>query len=162
MFALRFKLADCHEVVGNSLFLMGEIGGNDFNYPFFLQRSVAEVKTYVPYVIRAITSAVNVRFYFSLSKSLICSSNFAYVITLVLWKFFYQIGHTLVLQRFYYQISILKILLSPLQYSILGILWINAMVDSIFCGIIWWQFFWDESSDKYKILRSIWWLKFFR
>ncbi|RZB63650.1 GDSL esterase/lipase isoform C [Glycine soja] len=57
--ALCNSSTDCHEVVGNSLFLMGEIGGNDFNYPFFLQRSVAEVKTYVPYVIRAITSAVN-------------------------------------------------------------------------------------------------------
>lgn len=62
MFALRFKLADCHEVVGNSLFLMGEIGGNDFNYLLFQQRSIAEVKTFVPYVIKAITSAVNVSF----------------------------------------------------------------------------------------------------
>lgn len=50
---------NCHEVLGNSLFLMGEIGGNDFNYPLFIRRSIAEIKTYVPHVINAITSAIN-------------------------------------------------------------------------------------------------------
>ncbi|KAJ1402137.1 SGNH hydrolase superfamily [Sesbania bispinosa] len=49
----------CQKVLGNSLFLVGEIGGNDFNYPLFLRNSIAEVKTYVPYVINAITSAIN-------------------------------------------------------------------------------------------------------
>jgi hypothetical protein len=60
---LRSNLADCHEVLGNSLFLMGEIGGNDFNYPLFIRRSIAEIKTYVPHVINAITSAINVRLF---------------------------------------------------------------------------------------------------
>ncbi|KAK7302909.1 hypothetical protein RJT34_13806 [Clitoria ternatea] len=50
---------DCHEVVANSLFLMGEIGGNDFNYPLFQRRSIVEFKTYVPHVINAIASAAN-------------------------------------------------------------------------------------------------------
>ncbi|RDX75056.1 GDSL esterase/lipase, partial [Mucuna pruriens] len=49
----------CHEVLRNSIFLMGEIGGNDFNFPFFQRKSMTEVKTYVPYVIKAITSAIN-------------------------------------------------------------------------------------------------------
>ncbi|TKY71812.1 GDSL esterase/lipase [Spatholobus suberectus] len=57
--ALCNSSTNCHEVVGNSLFLIGEIGGNDFNYPLFLRKSVAEVKTYVPYVINAISSAIN-------------------------------------------------------------------------------------------------------
>jgi hypothetical protein len=42
---------------------MGEIGGNDYNYPFFLQRSIEEIRTYVPLVIKAISSAINVRTY---------------------------------------------------------------------------------------------------
>ncbi|WJX26759.1 acetylajmaline esterase [Trifolium repens] len=49
----------CHEVFGNSLFLVGEIGGNDFNYPLYLQKSIAEIKTYVPHVINAITSTID-------------------------------------------------------------------------------------------------------
>jgi hypothetical protein len=40
---------------------MGEIGGNDYNYPFFLHRSIEEIWTYVPLVIKAIASAINVR-----------------------------------------------------------------------------------------------------
>ncbi|KAK7332020.1 hypothetical protein VNO80_28766 [Phaseolus coccineus] len=53
------SLSDCREVFGNSLFLMGEIGGNDFSSFFFEQNSIAEVKTYVPYVINAIASAIH-------------------------------------------------------------------------------------------------------
>ncbi|BAT87164.1 hypothetical protein VIGAN_05050700 [Vigna angularis var. angularis] len=51
--------SDCSEVFGNSLFLMGEIGGNDFNFPLFRQKNIAEIRTYVPYVINAITSAIH-------------------------------------------------------------------------------------------------------
>nr|AFK33964.1 unknown [Lotus japonicus] len=58
--ALCNSSTSCHEVLGNSLFLVGEIGGNDFNYPFFGRMSIAEIKTYVPPVINAITSAINV------------------------------------------------------------------------------------------------------
>ncbi|KAJ1393985.1 SGNH hydrolase superfamily [Sesbania bispinosa] len=32
----------CQKVLGNSLFLVGEIGGNDFNYPLFIRKSIAE------------------------------------------------------------------------------------------------------------------------
>ncbi|KAL0011267.1 hypothetical protein SO802_006375 [Lithocarpus litseifolius] len=49
----------CNEIFGSSLFLMGEIGGNDYNYPFFLHRSIEEIQTFVPLVIKAIASAVN-------------------------------------------------------------------------------------------------------
>ncbi|XP_057433698.1 GDSL esterase/lipase At1g28600-like [Lotus japonicus] len=57
--ALCNSSTSCHEVLGNSLFIVGEIGGNDFNYPLFGRMSIAEIKTYVPPVINAITSAIN-------------------------------------------------------------------------------------------------------
>ncbi|XP_027367914.1 GDSL esterase/lipase At1g28590-like [Abrus precatorius] len=57
--ALCNSSADCHKVLENSLFLAGEIGGNDFNYPLFGRKSIVEVKTFVPYVINAIASAVH-------------------------------------------------------------------------------------------------------
>nr|POE94830.1 gdsl esterase/lipase [Quercus suber] len=50
---------ECNEIFGSSLFLMGEIGGNDYNYPFFLYRSIEEIQTFVPLVIKAIASAIN-------------------------------------------------------------------------------------------------------
>ncbi|KAG6641354.1 hypothetical protein CIPAW_09G067600 [Carya illinoinensis] len=48
----------CNEMFGSSVFLMGEIGGNDYNYPFFLKRSMEEIRTFVPLVIKAIASAI--------------------------------------------------------------------------------------------------------
>ncbi|KAF7827512.1 GDSL esterase/lipase [Senna tora] len=50
----------CKKVLRNSLFLVGEIGGNDFNYLLFLRKSLADFETYVPFVINAISSAVSV------------------------------------------------------------------------------------------------------
>lgn len=57
-----FNLAGCKNVLGKSLFLIGEIGGNDFTYPFALGKSLTEVKTYVAPVINAISSTISVRF----------------------------------------------------------------------------------------------------
>ncbi|KAL4627084.1 hypothetical protein ACB092_05G141900 [Castanea dentata] len=51
--------SECNEIFGSSLFLMGEIGGNDYNYPFFMYRSIEEIQTFVPLVINAIASAIN-------------------------------------------------------------------------------------------------------
>jgi hypothetical protein len=39
---------------------MGEIGGNDYNHALEYGKSIAEIKTYVPFVIDTIISAVNV------------------------------------------------------------------------------------------------------
>ncbi|VAH58613.1 unnamed protein product [Triticum turgidum subsp. durum] len=39
---------DCAKKLGGALFLVGEIGGNDYNYAFFQKRSVEAVKAYVP------------------------------------------------------------------------------------------------------------------
>ncbi|XP_027931133.1 GDSL esterase/lipase At1g28600-like [Vigna unguiculata] len=46
----------CLEEVKNSLFLVGEIGGNDLNHALYIGKSIIEVKTYVPHVINAISS----------------------------------------------------------------------------------------------------------
>uniref|UniRef100_A0A0E0MFU2 Esterase n=1 Tax=Oryza punctata TaxID=4537 RepID=A0A0E0MFU2_ORYPU len=41
---------DCERKLAGALFLVGEIGGNDYNYAFFQGRSIESVKTYVPQV----------------------------------------------------------------------------------------------------------------
>ncbi|XP_020106598.1 sinapine esterase-like isoform X2 [Ananas comosus] len=46
---------DCAKRLGQSLFLLGEIGGNDYNYAFFQGRSMEEVTSYVPEVVKSIT-----------------------------------------------------------------------------------------------------------
>ncbi|XP_054802487.1 GDSL esterase/lipase At1g31550-like [Prosopis cineraria] len=51
--------SSCKKVVGNALFVVGEIGGNDYGYPLSQPRSLEELKTYVPQVISAITSAIS-------------------------------------------------------------------------------------------------------
>ncbi|XP_002528395.2 GDSL esterase/lipase At5g03980 [Ricinus communis] len=42
-----------------SLFMVGEIGGNDYNYALFQGKTVGEVKSMVPEVVQAIKTAVN-------------------------------------------------------------------------------------------------------
>ncbi|CAL9162274.1 unnamed protein product [Musa hybrid cultivar] len=51
--------SDTKEVLNSSLILMGEIGGNDYNHPFFQGKNADEVRTFVPSVIGAISSAIN-------------------------------------------------------------------------------------------------------
>ncbi|XP_028766498.1 GDSL esterase/lipase At1g31550-like [Neltuma alba] len=51
--------SSCKNILGKSLFLVGEIGGNDFNYPFALRKSLTEIKTYVAPVINAISSTIS-------------------------------------------------------------------------------------------------------
>lgn len=46
--------------MANSLFLVGEIGGNDYCYTLLQGRAVEEVKAFVPDVISAISSAITV------------------------------------------------------------------------------------------------------
>ena len=35
---------DCAEKLGSALFMVGEIGGNDYNYAFFQGKSMEDVK----------------------------------------------------------------------------------------------------------------------
>ncbi|XP_028774922.1 GDSL esterase/lipase At1g28570-like, partial [Neltuma alba] len=50
--------SSCKTVFEKSLFLVGEIGVNDFKTCFFEGRRLAEIKTYVPHVINMISSTV--------------------------------------------------------------------------------------------------------
>ncbi|CAH8253801.1 unnamed protein product [Arabidopsis lyrata] len=50
--------SDCRDKIGNALILMGEIGGNDYNFPFFERKPIKEVKELVPFVIATISSAI--------------------------------------------------------------------------------------------------------
>ena len=43
------------------MFLVGEIGGNDYNYAFFKGKTLDDAKTYVPTVAAAVTDATEVR-----------------------------------------------------------------------------------------------------
>ncbi|XP_031490880.1 GDSL esterase/lipase At1g28600-like [Nymphaea colorata] len=51
----------CHDYLKRALFVVGEIGGNDFNFAFIQGRkSIDEAVSYVPDVVGAIVEAVNV------------------------------------------------------------------------------------------------------
>ncbi|XP_077226987.1 GDSL esterase/lipase At5g45910-like [Tasmannia lanceolata] len=48
---------DCATYFSKSLFLVGEIGGNDYNYAFFQGATMEQVRAFVPIVVQAITTA---------------------------------------------------------------------------------------------------------
>ncbi|KAH6792990.1 GDSL-like Lipase/Acylhydrolase superfamily protein [Perilla frutescens var. hirtella] len=52
--------ANCENFLATSLVLVGEIGGNDYNHPFIAGKSVELVKTFVPEVVKAISSTIEV------------------------------------------------------------------------------------------------------
>ncbi|RZR85708.1 hypothetical protein BHM03_00012728 [Ensete ventricosum] len=49
---------NCSYLMSDSLFWVGEIGGNDYNHAFFQGRGVDEIKTFVPGVVSAIGSTI--------------------------------------------------------------------------------------------------------
>uniref|UniRef100_A0ACD5VYP8 Uncharacterized protein n=1 Tax=Avena sativa TaxID=4498 RepID=A0ACD5VYP8_AVESA len=49
---------DCKSYLNNSLFILGEFGGNDYNAPIFGGKGLDEVTSYVPQIIDKITSGV--------------------------------------------------------------------------------------------------------
>ncbi|KAI3741666.1 hypothetical protein L1987_59340 [Smallanthus sonchifolius] len=51
--------SDCKNILRNSLILMGEIGGNDYNHAVMVGKPIDELKSYVPLVINAIISGIN-------------------------------------------------------------------------------------------------------
>jgi hypothetical protein len=54
---LNILRSDCAKKLAGALFLVGEIGGNDYNYAFFQGiRSIEATKAYVPQVIKTIMS----------------------------------------------------------------------------------------------------------
>eukprot|EP00262_Sarcandra_glabra_P009649 TRINITY_DN24131_c0_g1_i1.p1 TRINITY_DN24131_c0_g1~~TRINITY_DN24131_c0_g1_i1.p1 ORF type:complete len:385 (+),score=21.89 TRINITY_DN24131_c0_g1_i1:55-1209(+) len=50
---------DCAEYLRKSLFVVGEIGGNDYNYAFWNSRGMDEVRSFVPHVVKAIEFAIS-------------------------------------------------------------------------------------------------------
>ncbi|KAK1425372.1 hypothetical protein QVD17_20724 [Tagetes erecta] len=53
------NVSDCRNFIGQSLILMGEIGGNDYNHPLSAGKPLDEIKPYVPLVIDTIVSVIN-------------------------------------------------------------------------------------------------------
>lgn len=51
--------SDCKNLLKNSLILMGEIGGNDYNHAVMVGKPIDELKSYVPLVINTIISAIS-------------------------------------------------------------------------------------------------------
>ncbi|PON99123.1 Lipase [Trema orientale] len=51
--------SECESYLKKSLFLVGEIGGNDYNYPFFAGGTIQQVRALVPLVVEAITKATS-------------------------------------------------------------------------------------------------------
>ncbi|XP_061362033.1 GDSL esterase/lipase At1g28600-like isoform X2 [Gastrolobium bilobum] len=50
--------SSCKKVLRSSLFIVGEIGGNDYGYPLSETSAFDDLRTYIPQVISVITSAV--------------------------------------------------------------------------------------------------------
>ena len=61
---LDLCLIECVKKLKNSLFIVGEIGGNDYNYPLTQGQGIEKANTIVPNVIQAIKDAVRVSFLF--------------------------------------------------------------------------------------------------
>ncbi|KAI3764180.1 hypothetical protein L2E82_14183 [Cichorium intybus] len=53
------NVSDCRNFIEHSLFLVGEIGGNDYGYPIIAGKPIDEVEPFVPLVADTIISAVN-------------------------------------------------------------------------------------------------------
>ncbi|KAF8107863.1 hypothetical protein N665_0116s0068 [Sinapis alba] len=50
--------SDCRDMIENALILMGEIGGNDYNYPLIPGKPIQEIRELVPLVVTTISSAI--------------------------------------------------------------------------------------------------------
>ncbi|KAK8490628.1 hypothetical protein V6N13_141649 [Hibiscus sabdariffa] len=51
--------SECKELLGNSLIVMGEIGGNDYNHGFEQGTNIEKIRHLVPLVVDTIASAIN-------------------------------------------------------------------------------------------------------
>lgn len=74
-FCATYRGRDCNKHFANALFLMGEIGGNDYNDAFFQQRPMEEVQTFVPLVVDKIVSALNTLITVGGAKKILVQNN---------------------------------------------------------------------------------------
>ena len=58
-------MTDCVEKLRNSLFMVGEIGGNDYNYALLQGKSIEQVTSMVSEVVQEITNSIKVFFFMS-------------------------------------------------------------------------------------------------
>lgn len=56
-----FIIVGCKDVLGSSLFVVGEIGGNDYGFPLLAKNAYGDLIAYAPQIISVITSAIRVR-----------------------------------------------------------------------------------------------------
>nr|XP_023925267.1 GDSL esterase/lipase At1g28570-like [Quercus suber] len=49
----------CNEIIGSSIFLVGEMGGDDYNYMLFSGISLEDMPAYVTLVVKAMATAIN-------------------------------------------------------------------------------------------------------
>ncbi|KAL4028934.1 hypothetical protein IC575_012151 [Cucumis melo] len=56
--SICFDQKDCNEKLMNALFLVGEIGANDYNYALLQGKTIQEVKEMVPEVVQTVKNAV--------------------------------------------------------------------------------------------------------
>ncbi|XP_038985536.1 GDSL esterase/lipase At5g45910-like [Phoenix dactylifera] len=58
--SLCSTVRECKDYFGKSLFVLGEIGGNDYHYALLAYRTLEEVRTYVPHVIETISNTAEI------------------------------------------------------------------------------------------------------
>ncbi|BAS73440.1 Os01g0650200, partial [Oryza sativa Japonica Group] len=51
---------DCNDMMNQSLFLVGEIGGNDYNHPLMGGVSIRKIRSFTPSIIAKISSTITV------------------------------------------------------------------------------------------------------
>ena len=51
---------ECKDYLNKSLFVMGEFGGNDYVFLLAANKTLVQIRTYVPAVVKAITAGVEV------------------------------------------------------------------------------------------------------
>jgi hypothetical protein len=54
-------IADCKSYLGNSLFVFGEFGGNDYNALLFGNYTTDRATRYVPRIVNTISRGIDVR-----------------------------------------------------------------------------------------------------
>eukprot|EP00253_Pinus_taeda_P000985 PITA_00985 len=65
----------CNQHFASALFLMGEIGGNDYNYPFFQHRPMQQMSTFVPLVVAKIENALQTLITVGGAKKILVQNN---------------------------------------------------------------------------------------
>lgn len=56
----RVYISECKEKLGKALIMMGEIGGNDYNFAFFKKDPITKIYKMVPEVVQVIKKAIKV------------------------------------------------------------------------------------------------------